>query len=107
MAQEDFRKLNESFVCEHCGKRVRPARKTSRNHCPYCLYSKHVDIVPGDRKEVCCGLMKPTDYEYSKGTVEIHFRCIKCGKKGVNKAASDDELDELLLMKELGSTSRV
>jgi len=102
MAQEDFVKRNDCFVCEHCEAKVSPAKKTSRNHCPTCLYSKHVDIVPGDRMEVCQGLMKPVDYEYKQGTVEIQFRCIKCGKSGVNKAASDDTLDELLSMKVQG-----
>lgn len=97
MAAEDFRKLNMGFVCEHCGAKVFPAAKTSRNHCPNCLYSKHVDIVPGDRKEVCQGLMAPVDYEYTHGQVEILFKCEKCGQGGVNKAAPDDVLDELLL----------
>lgn len=96
MAQEDFRKLNNSFVCEHCGKQVPPAHKTSRNHCPYCLYSKHVDIVPGDRKEVCHGLMAPVNYEYKQGNVVILHRCLKCGKVMLNKAADDDNLEELL-----------
>lgn len=97
MAAEDFRKLNLGFTCEHCGKIVAPAAKTSRNHCPFCLYSKHVDIVPGDRKEVCQGLMTPVDYDYKRGQVEIVFKCERCGKTGVNKAAPDDLLDELLL----------
>jgi DNA-directed RNA polymerase subunit RPC12/RpoP len=97
MAKENFQKRNDAFICEHCEAKVEPALKTSRNHCPICLYSKHVDIVPGDRKEVCQGLMAPVDYDYKHGMVEIHFKCLKCGKLGVNKAAPDDSLDELLL----------
>lgn len=100
MAAEDFRKLNLAFVCEHCGEKVVPARKTSRNHCPFCLYSKHVDIIPGDRKEVCQGLMAPVNYDLKNGELRIVQKCIKCGKIQQNKAASDDQLDELLSMHE-------
>ncbi len=96
MAAEDFRKLNVSFICEKCGFNVGPAKKTSRNHCPQCLYSKHVDIVPGDRKEVCQGLMETVDYDYKGGEVVLIQKCIKCGKLQNNKAASDDQLDQLL-----------
>ena len=43
-------KITGTFNCEHCGKEVLPLSDGSyRNHCPYCLYSKHVDIVLGDR----------------------------------------------------------
>lgn len=96
MAAEDFRKLNFSFICEKCGFNVGPAKKTSRNHCPQCLYSKHVDIVPGDRKEVCQGLMETVDYDYKGGEVVLIQKCIKCGKLQNNKAASDDQLEQLL-----------
>lgn len=102
MAQEDFRKMNVSFTCENCGQHVPPAEKTSRNHCPYCLFSKHVDIVPGDRKEVCRGLMKPIDYDYVHGEIIIRYKCTKCGKEGNNKAATDDYLDELLQKRQTG-----
>lgn len=52
---------NESFTCEFCQKEVGLHSKGSaRNHCPYCLYSKHVDEEkPGDRLATCHGLMKP------------------------------------------------
>lgn len=100
MAAEDFRKLNVPFTCEHCGFQVPPAQKTSRNHCPECLYSKHVDIIPGDRKEVCQGMMMPVDYDLKNNELRIVQKCIKCGKIQKNKAASDDHLDELLLMHE-------
>lgn len=96
MAAEDFRKLNLGFMCEACGLVVLPAPKTSRNHCPYCLVSKHVDIIPGDRKEVCQGLMDVIDYEYKQGKYILRFKCRKCGKEGVNKAAADDDLDQIL-----------
>ena len=38
-----FTEIDEAFVCEHCGKKVEPLGYSCRNHCPYCLYSKHVD----------------------------------------------------------------
>ena len=38
-----FNELDEGFICEHCGKEVLPLGYTSRDHCPYCLYSKHVN----------------------------------------------------------------
>jgi hypothetical protein len=66
------------------------------------LYSKHVDIVPGDRKEVCQGLMVPVDYDYKHGKVIIVQKCEKCGKTQNNKAAPDDELDELLMTRLVG-----
>ena len=105
MAAEDFRKLNVGFICEYCGREVKPVVKSSRNHCPYCLYSKHVDIVPGDRMEVCKGLMKPVDYDYKHGELRIIHRCIKCGKTMPNKSAPDDEIDQLLQSKSTGTNS--
>lgn len=41
-----FTKIDESFLCEHCGKQVQQLGYTCRNHCNSCLYSKHVDINP-------------------------------------------------------------
>ena len=48
-----FTKNDNSFVCENCNMIVSPLKYTSRDHCPYCLYSKHVDINPGDRLNKC------------------------------------------------------
>ena len=52
-----------------------------RNHCPFCLYSKHLDNTPGDSNSLCKGLMKPLDLEYSnkKGYQIIH-QCLQCNK---------------------------
>ena len=41
-----FTMIDESFTCEICNKLVEPLGYTARDHCPYCLYSKHVDINP-------------------------------------------------------------
>jgi len=98
MAQGDFKKRNDAFTCENCGYKVKPAKHTSRNHCPKCLYSKHVDIIPGDRKEICHGLMIPIEYDYKKRKYIIIHKCLKCGAIGRNKCAADDDIDQLLLM---------
>ena len=85
----------EPFVCENCGANVAPLENGSyRNHCPRCLWSKHVDDKgPGDRASVCGGLMKPIalDQKQKKGFVIIH-KCKTCGKQIPNRAAVDDDL---------------
>lgn len=62
-----------------------------RNHCPHCLYSKHIDINPGDRASECGGMLEPigVDYSAKKGWV-IVSRCQRCGELKRNKAALDD-----------------
>jgi predicted RNA-binding Zn-ribbon protein involved in translation (DUF1610 family) len=85
----------EPFTCEHCGIAVKPLRHgTYRNHCPRCLWSKHVDEGgPGDRLSTCNGPMEPTgmDHRGAKGWMIVH-RCVKCGKTVTNKVAPDDDL---------------
>ena len=56
-----FQKRVEDFCCENCGTEVTGNGYT--NHCPKCLYSKHVDINPGDRLNSCGSMMKPTNIE--------------------------------------------
>lgn len=86
-----FRHVNEEFSCENCGLQVPKAKSTCRNHCPFCLFSKHVDINPGDRANECKGLLKPTGYELSgKKGIILHFTCVKCGKTTRNRAIQDD-----------------
>ncbi len=86
-----FTMKDESFVCEHCGKEVAPLGYTARDHCPYCLYSKHVDILPGDRSNSCRGLLEPIGLEKFKDTFKILYRCEKCKKEHKNIVASDDD----------------
>ena len=97
-----FSKKDESFICAHCKKEVPPLGYTSRNHCPYCLWSIHVDINPGDRANPCRGLLRPvrTEPDPKKGFVVIH-RCEKCGEIRRNKAALKGDVpdDRALLIK--------
>lgn len=89
-----FTEIDEEFICENCGKKVPKLGYSCRNHCPYCLHSKHVDINPGDREETCHGILKPIDVEInSKKGYVIVFKCAKCGKIRRNKIAEDDNME--------------
>ena len=63
MEQKRFTKNDASFICENCGKEVLPLGYSSRNHCPFCLWSLHLDINPGDRASECGGKMEPVRVE--------------------------------------------
>jgi len=91
-----FNELDEGFICENCGKTVTPLGYTSRDHCPYCLYSKHVDINPGDRLNECKGLLKPIEIEKFKDTYKIIYKCQKCGEIHKNIMAIDDNVEEII-----------
>ena len=95
--QSRFTKIDEEFICHHCGKKVEKLGYTCRNHCPSCLYSKHVDINPGDREEKCKGILKPVSVEIdSKKGYVIIFKCEKCEDIRKNKAADDDNMDLII-----------
>ena len=85
------REENTGFICGHCGGAVMPVSNGSyRNHCPYCLYSKHVDKVPGDRSVKCGGLMAPVGIRYKSGKgYQIIHRCLVCGEEKANKVSDD------------------
>ncbi|MDP2091351.1 MAG: RNHCP domain-containing protein [Candidatus Gracilibacteria bacterium] len=94
-----FKMINESFKCENCEKEISEHPEGSaRNHCPFCLYSKHLDEdYPGDRASKCHGLMKPIDIDYKKNKGNmIKHKCAKCGKEILNKVAPDDEFLEFV-----------
>lgn len=88
--------IDEEFVCENCGKKVDRLNYSARDHCPFCLCSKHVDINPGDRLNECKGLLKPVDIEKFKDTYKIIYECNKCGKKHKNIMANDDNMDLII-----------
>ncbi len=85
-----FRKNDAGFVCANCGMQVLPLGTSSRNHCPGCLCSLHVDINPGDRANSCRGLLRPiaAEPDVKKGYIIIS-KCDKCGEIRRNKAAHE------------------
>ena len=86
-----FQRNIEDFKCENCGNEVVGNGYT--NHCPKCLYSKHVDINPGDRASSCGGLMEPISIEKKNGEERIIHKCKKCGFEKANKIQKDDNFD--------------
>ena len=60
---------NTGFICLNCTKIIKKLTNGSyRNHCPYCLYSLHLDNQPGDRANKCRGLMEPISLTYKPKT---------------------------------------
>lgn len=104
MEEKRFRKNDNGFVCANCGQEVEPLGYTSRNHCPVCLCSLHLDVNPGDRMSDCGGIMDPIGAETDpkKGYIIIH-KCRKCGAIRRNKAAHEakiqpDDMDKLIAL---------
>lgn len=91
-----FLENDQEFICDNCGKKVEKLLYSSRDHCPYCLYSKHVDILPGDRLNKCMGLLKPIGIEKYKDTFKIIYKCSKCNELHKNIIAKDDNYDEII-----------
>ena len=90
-----FVKKVENFTCDHCRAKVVGTGYT--NHCPKCLWSKHVDLeVPGDRASTCHGLMKPTGVLVKADTKILTHQCLKCGKIMRNKVVLGDNFEEML-----------
>ena len=93
---KNFKMIDEEFKCEYCGYNVSKLNYTARDHCPNCLYSKHVDVMPGDRNNNCMGLMRPVSIEKYKNTYKIIYKCSKCHQIHKNIMANDDNYDMIV-----------
>ena len=91
---EKFTRNIENFVCENCGNEVEGNGFT--NHCPKCLYSKHVDVNPGDRKATCGGIMEPIDAYYKKNSYQIKHKCKSCGYEITTRTQDEDDITTFL-----------
>ncbi len=89
-----FRRTIEDFICLNCGLNATGNGYT--DHCPKCLFGRHVDVMPGDRSEQCHGLMKPMHSVYKGGSYTIYYKCLKCGMQRRFKSAPDDNTDLLI-----------
>jgi DNA-directed RNA polymerase subunit RPC12/RpoP len=93
------------FICIHCKNHVSAdslfSGVNNRNHCPYCLHSKHVDLEQaGDRLSACKSPMQPIGltlkFTYKKytrpdqGELMLIHHCAECGKISINRIAADD-----------------
>ncbi len=62
-----------------------------RNHCPNCLWSRHLDDTPGDRAADCGARMEPLAISVrGDGEWVIVHRCTGCGVLHANRTAGDD-----------------
>ena len=89
-----MKRVIENFACENCQAEVTGNGYT--NHCPKCLWSKHVDVEPGDRAANCGGLMEPQKIETDGTGFRVTHKCIECGYTKPNKCAKGDAVDQLV-----------
>ncbi|MCA9353982.1 MAG: RNHCP domain-containing protein [Candidatus Kaiserbacteria bacterium] len=94
MSSKKFTRTKEDFTCEKCGFFVEGNGYT--NHCPKCLWSKHVDVNPGDRAASCQGLMEPIRVETKGDVYTITHRCTICNYEKRNKTTAQDDFDAIL-----------
>ena len=94
MERKNFIRTNEDFTCENCGYKVTGTGYT--NHCLKCLYSKHVDNVPGDRANPCKGLMAPVGVEFKGGRYDLIHKCLQCGATKINQVSPEDDFDKIV-----------
>lgn len=91
---KQFQRTIENFKCEHCGTFVNGNGYT--NHCPNCLWSKHVDTNPGDRANACKGMMQPISLRKKDGEYDVLHKCTVCGEEKYNHVTKDDNFDIIL-----------
>jgi hypothetical protein len=93
------------FKCSHCkGWVIINAHigTANRNHCPACLWSKHVDKNKGDREATCYGGMRPIgltfkhEGKFKQGEIMLVHECADCSKLSINRIARDDDNDGIL-----------
>jgi hypothetical protein len=102
-----------NFKCSHCQKEVTDSGfmgTANRNHCLFCLWSKHVDLkISGDRKSKCQALMKPIGLTFKQegidkygqpkqGELMLVHQCLGCKKISINRIAGDDKPESIIAL---------
>ena len=93
MGRSQRRHEADPFHCTHCRQPVgaQSFGTRHRNHCPHCLWSRHVDDGVGDRLAACRAPMQPIAIEVrDEGEWAIIHRCTCCGTVKTNRIAGDD-----------------
>ncbi len=110
MKRYTFRSINDDFRCKHCGYIVSTdsafCAVNNRNHCPYCLWSRHLDLFQaGDRLSACKAGMRPIGltlkqarkkYGSGQGELMLVHLCTGCSAASINRIAADDDNDSIL-----------
>ena len=109
--QSRYQQSSGDFTCLHCSNPVSANSLLSgvnnRNHCPICLWSRHLDMFQaGDRLSACKGMMEPvgltlkqTNKKYgpaAQGELMLIHLCGECGKASINRIAADDVSEKIL-----------
>jgi hypothetical protein len=108
------RQTDDGFLCKHCNNYVLSISLTSgvrnRNHCPYCLWSRHLDLyAAGDRLSACKALMKPIGltvkmtrkkYGSCQGELMLIHLCTECQNLSINRIAADDDTQTVFIIYE-------
>jgi hypothetical protein len=110
------------FTCGHCHAIVSSAHFLSgvnnRNHCPYCLWSCHLDLyASGDRLSACKGQMRPIGLTMKKGRnkyateargeLMLVHECTDCSALSINRIAADDDPSAILAVYRSSIESRI
>jgi hypothetical protein len=103
--------FSDGFRCLHCqafiSAEIPLAGVRNRNHCPYCLWSRHLDWrTPGDRLSACKSAMRPIGltlkrihkkYEGAQaGELMVIHQCVECRCISINRIAADDGSEVLV-----------
>ena len=103
--------MQKGFQCQNCNfniKTIGNIGTKNRNHCPKCLFSKHVDeIHSGDRASDCQSLMEPIGLTFKKSRIDKYgkeiqgelmlvHKCKNCKKVSINRIAADDDSKKIL-----------
>jgi hypothetical protein len=93
------RRSPDTFRCRNCHLDVSlhaPGTR-HRNHCPSCLWSRHLDEAAGDRAAGCAGSMEPIAVAVrADGEWSLVHRCASCAAVRLNRIAGDDNPHSLL-----------
>jgi len=98
------------FICLNCKFQVRSdiafSGVLNRNHCPFCLWSRHVDHwQAGDRLSACKMPMRPIGLTFKKlknkyglalGELMLIHQCSDCQAISINRIAADDDIQKIL-----------
>jgi hypothetical protein len=105
------RPMEDGFQCQNCWAFVYTQLVFSgvhnRNHCPYCLWSRHMDhLEPGDRLSACKAIMQPIGLTVKQrqnkyrigiyGELMLIHRCKDCSRLSINRIAADDQVEKLM-----------